>query len=729
MPRFLPLKPTPAHALLAAALWCAAWCSVALLLALRQPWLGLSLAPQPGSGAVQVQAAAGPAAALPAPAVLAWVAGTGHAPMAPQASDLAEDLDAFDSYAEVDAFVERQRALRSRLAASEVTLGLADAQGAVTAHRLQPAPVRAVSSLPAVFWFQLFTGAAAFMIGAWVLVLRPRELAPRVFAGMGALLSMSVWPAAIYSTRELALDPGLLRILTFFNQAGALGFAAALVALFLSYPKALAPPRRLAGLPVLALLVLAVNQGRWVQSMNAGLRLPIFAALLAALVLAVVQWRATRTDPPARAALRWLGLSTLLGCALFFLLVFAAPALGWLPPLSQGWSFGFFLLMDLGLALGLRRHRLFEIDEWAHRLWLWIGGMVLLLALDTALVLGLHLDPTMSLGLALAIAGLAYLPLRNWLWVKLVARRTLDEQELSAALVDVAFAVTPHERAERWQDVLRQLFHPMELAPAAVAPAGVQIERDGLALLLPATAGAPALRLAYPWQGRGLFGPRHVELAHQIVALMQRADASRDAYDRGAQAERLRIARDLHDDLGARLLSGLSQQRIERVHQSIRDALDDMRGIVDAMAGRAAPWEHLVAELRHETGQRLEAAGLALDWPLPPPDARTLAGRPARHLVSMLREWVSNVIRHAQAGRVSVRLDWHGDGRLTLEVRDDGIGFDVAHADAGNGLSNLRRRVQELGGRIDIASTPQGSRLAIALDAVACDPFLSPTPP
>src|SRR5690606_24657655 len=97
---------------------------------------------------------------------------------------------------------------------------------------------------------------------------------------------------------------------------------------------------------------------------------------------------------------------------------------------------------------------------------------------------------------------------------------------------------------------------PLEIA-VADPTAEPRVEEEGLALRLPAIADGPPLKLLYPFAGRGLFGPSHLAIAREMLALVAQAEVSRAAYERGVREERGRIARDLHDDVGARLLSGL----------------------------------------------------------------------------------------------------------------------------------------------------------------------------
>jgi two-component system sensor histidine kinase DesK len=205
-----------------------------------------------------------------------------------------------------------------------------------------------------------------------------------------------------------------------------------------------------------------------------------------------------------------------------------------------------------------------------------------------------------------------------------------------------------------------------------------------------------------------------------------RADAKlRHAQDEMARlavvAERERIARDLHDLLGhtlsvivlkSELASKLAASNPERSVAEIRDverisreALAEVRRAVQGYHARA-----LADELK-EAQTALDTSGVALECTIPPvrlaPDAE-------RTLALAVREAVTNIIRHADATRCTIRLDAVGDA-VRLEIADDGVG---GTAPEGSGLSGMRARVTEAGGALEREGL-KGTRLTITLPASA----------
>ena len=96
--------------------------------------------------------------------------------------------------------------------------------------------------------------------------------------------------------------------------------------------------------------------------------------------------------------------------------------------------------------------------------------------------------------------------------------------------------------------------------------------------------------------------------------------------------------------------------------------------------------------------------------------ASALASPCADEVVQIVREALSNVGRHAAATTCRVRLQRDREGRVILEIDDDGKGFDPTSPAEGMGLSNLRERAISLGGTLEIESSPtQGTTVQIML--------------
>src|SRR5690606_38053805 len=219
---------------------------------------------------------------------------------------------------------------------------------------------------------------------------------------------------------------------------------------------------------------------------------------------------------------------------------------------------------------------LFEVGTWAFRLLFYALGTLLFGVMDAALVMGAGLERTPALGLSLLAVGFLYLPLRDRLWRLFRRAKKMPPHQLLRDALHVALAPSVEVRRDRWTALLQELFDPLEITNADEDVVSIRVEADGMDLLVPAVAGSSALRLAYVWRGASLVSPASRDLAEQLVATIKQAELSRDAYARGVIEERRRMAQDLHDDIGARLLSGLYLAD-DRTRPTFQAALADIR--------------------------------------------------------------------------------------------------------------------------------------------------------
>ena len=215
------------------------------------------------------------------------------------------------------------------------------------------------------------------------------------------------------------------------------------------------------------------------------------------------------------------------------------------------------------------------------------------------------------------------------------------------------------------------------------------------------------------------------QLEDRVAAVQQTLSASFDArraleISHAEAGERERIYRDLHDDLGAKLLGLLiSAQRagLPREADMARSALQDLRDVVSRSAQPATPLGDLVADWRAETEQRLQPLGIMLDWRIPMEDMPVpVNAEIALNLSRILREAVTNVLRHApQADRITVNTVLEQDS-LMLSIEDNGPGLPQSGAKPHRGMSGMNARAAMLGANLAWqAVEPHGCRVVLKM--------------
>ncbi len=175
------------------------------------------------------------------------------------------------------------------------------------------------------------------------------------------------------------------------------------------------------------------------------------------------------------------------------------------------------------------------------------------------------------------------------------------------------------------------------------------------------------------------------------------------------EKERKRIAADLHDDLGAKLLTIVHTSESERISTLAREALEEMRLSVRGLTGRPMRVSDALADWRAETVSRLGQAGVEAEWQGPSEEvAQLMSARGYVQTTRILREAVSNIIKHSGASHCQVHCAV-GARDLGLVVQDNGRGIPLeldGRLDRGQGMSSMKHRAKQMQGQCLVESGP-----------------------
>lgn len=185
---------------------------------------------------------------------------------------------------------------------------------------------------------------------------------------------------------------------------------------------------------------------------------------------------------------------------------------------------------------------------------------------------------------------------------------------------------------------------------------------------------------------------------------------------RALEKMRLRIARDLHDEVGANLGSiSLLAQMMEQTPSSVDASevrgiavrtIDTLRDIIWFIDPKHDRLSDLVERLRETARVMLPGMSLKFDQTGDFNSADlSLAFR--RNVLPLFKETLHNVLKHSHASTVEISVR-RRENEFQFSIKDNGVGFDPAQKYSGNGLKNLKRRAAEIGGRLEIASHAGG---------------------
>lgn len=559
---------------------------------------------------------------------------------------------------------------------------------------------RGLADIGPRFWLPFLTGLAVYAFAL---------LAVRVGGAQWSTLFM--WLAAAgyfaaiashgwHSDRPWAVPDAMWGLVNWMTVSAASLSVWGIVALLWVAPERVGRPVVAAALCMMVPLAdrLATN----LHGTAAPHRWVLGVGLVAMVVLFCVQWRRSSQQLVGRVALRWalFALAPGIAISVFIWLGFVSQAM--LPRWNNLALIGYGLLL-IGMSALVVRHRLYLIEDWYRPLWaMCLALMVALLLLGFGFAWWRAVSVLLVLfAMAAALVAVLLVARLNGRWS--FSAPELDIQALLPELLRISQA-DPISRGRLWLEFLCHVFvckgelqtdaiARTPAAPTEVLAFGAQMR------ILEARDTLPSVQLHDARAGRALFTPRDAAMAATLRTMVQQGIAANDGFRKGAETERKRIAADLHDDIGGRLLS--LSQRLQAPEEAtyVREALADLRTMTHALGGDSQNWGERLADLRWDLNQRANTGGAALVWQVNVPSDILGARAKTEASVSLgaiFSELMRNAIVHAHPADIELSInvaepDWqcsfrHPSPNDALPWRE------------GFGVSSIRRRVLELGG-------------------------------
>jgi signal transduction histidine kinase len=555
-----------------------------------------------------------------------------------------------------------------------------------------------------VFWLLSTLALLLYLVTMVVLLARPGQR-NTLYALLSFTLCGNLAFLAVLSTPAVGWAAGFMRwehdARTLFDLAA----VGAMVHVSNLHPRLLPHwrPRVAAAWVVLAVVVvLAVGLrlgGSWWITQG---------ALIAGGAVAIGQLAWMQRRDPHPLAVQLLRFSTLV-LATLLLLTAAVAAVGpALDPRGQASSVGPTVWAVFLSVLLIMLPFLSRTQQLMREFSLVAGVSTVATALDLLFVAVFSLGSFASLTLATFISLAVYAGARQWLLSQLITRKRISTERMFEHIYRMAREVQlqPQSSGEQMRRLMRELFDPIEARIAARGTRRSQVLADGTQLVVPVpeisgTRGAQpgAIVLGFADRGRRLFSEEDARLTDRVVDLIARAVAFDQAVEHGRIEERARIAQDLHDDIGARLLTLMYKAPTPEMEDYVRHTLKDLKTLTRGLAAPNHPLSHAAAEWKADITQRVAAAGIELEWSFACDRDFELSVVQWSALTRVLRELVSNTLAHAQASTVQIEIRLER-GNLTLSVADDGVGRQPQTWSHGLGLGGVRKRVKQLGGDV-----------------------------
>ncbi len=212
-------------------------------------------------------------------------------------------------------------------------------------------------------------------------------------------------------------------------------------------------------------------------------------------------------------------------------------------------------------------------------------------------------------------------------------------------------------------------------------------------------------------------------IAKRVIALFHTASLYQKDLDRQLmlERERARISQDMHDDIGASLsrismmsdlvknipgIVGEAKPWLSQISDTSRGVTEEMNQIIWALNPRNDTLDGLVSYIRRFAYEYLDPTTVCciFDLPMEPPNLE-LSVEVRRNVYLVVREALHNVVKHARASKVWINLEMD-EHRFSIRMMDDGKGFDPGKIEfPGNGLINMKKRMNDVGGALTINSS------------------------
>jgi signal transduction histidine kinase len=247
--------------------------------------------------------------------------------------------------------------------------------------------------------------------------------------------------------------------------------------------------------------------------------------------------------------------------------------------------------------------------------------------------------------------------------------------------------------------------------------------------------------------------PKPLFLAFLIAVLMRRMGVSLDRVDRANETlnmklaereaelailsrkerieaghlireqERHRLTHDLHDGISGHLASiiALSERAGDKsIEQAAREALNDLRLVIYSLDLGDRELPLALANFRERLIPQLQRLGVELDWSIAGlPDVSGVTPGNALAVLRIVQEAITNALKHGPARKINIRGALSADGMVAITVENDGRAF--VEENNGHGLDNMRRRAQQLHGRLILESLSQGAKVTLLLPSCLPD--------
>lgn len=577
---------------------------------------------------------------------------------------------------------------------------------------------RSTENLSKGFWWRVSAGLFIWICGISVWLWKPGkpELAALGLSSTGLMICAT--GQALYADIPNIYSPQFDWWLNFLVNGSLMAASCSMVGLVFYYPKPLRYAKlygRTLGYLIPATLMVCLledwradfsvlDQALYID--DAEIYATVISAYCVSLTIVLAQLVRHRQDPGVAKQLWWTSFVIIFGPGIYVLLRAIPTQLGTDPLISRDVSWMLISLIYLILVIAVAKLDLFSLNrQFVLTAWRWVLLGLAFLTMDLLMVSVFSMNFQESLFFLFSLVLIIYIPMRQRIYQWLSRGSDQQNNKRFTEALSMLIKDSTQESAlasESWRNMLLLLFNPVSIVSRQDDAPKVGVEGSGVAFIVIGNRFSPAYYLEHADQGARLFSDEDVILVKELQKIFERLWDYQEAFISGQFSERKRIRMDLHDHVGHKILSMIHGAPDKTTRGLAEDAMKELGASIRNIKPGALQLEKLGEEIREIATTICMSTNLTFAMTNGLIGDHRIANADIRHgLVNLVRETLNNTVRHSGADKVAVDISlFENTNRLKLVIKDNGSGFDPKSVNYGDGLSNIRERIRQLGGTV-----------------------------
>lgn len=568
--------------------------------------------------------------------------------------------------------------------------------GRQSEFRITTSKPNGISHLPMEFWLIRLVNALALLICVFVWIYKPNtpESYLMVLAGLGYYFFGLFYSITVGS--ELTMAPGEFENNINSQLISLNVFALNFASLLLLYPK------KIFGLKVNTLLYLAftlvtLSNLRLLPDMPLhAFFFQFFIVYVICFSIACYQWYINKRNPINKAATIVMQLALLIPAWIIIFLYLLPVIYDEKPIVNHFISHLVISLMFFGWAISILKFRLFEVERWWFRSWLWVVSTILIICMDFILIYLFDWSKELTTALTVIIVGFIYFPIRQIIFSKTLS---MNEPSLQESIIKYFEKNNASNNLKDydliWLNLLNDIFNEFRSERFDGSIKRPEINDNGLHLYVNSLFKDKHYKLSGKQQGNRLFNKKDAKFCQALFKVVSSITHSDIEKQKVRLHERKRVMDDLHDNLGAMLLTMTYNADSKPDREQAQNALRLLRDTVYFSSNEEDVYFlDLVNRCRAELEERLKNKSTNHNWKISIPHELKLNSEQSLAISYVLREAFTNAIKHAAPDCIDVIIlirNW----KVSIKIINDNS--DMSNKwEGGVGINSIKRRCKSI---------------------------------